>query len=232
MAADGGADPETIDRARQAAPGTVRTFGRAISLRDFEDTALMAGEVAKVSATWVWTGERRAIHLTIAAQGGAIFSSDGLKRLAATLAAERDPNHRLLMDNYSPVAVLVSASIIVDDRYIASDVLAAARAALMDSLSFDQRAFAQPVYLSDVFAVLQNVAGVVAVDIDTLDLKSRDPGFRAAHGVDDALGQPQPRLLMLPARPAAPSGIILPAELASVEVPMQDVVLRSTGGMS
>jgi len=231
VAADGGADPQTMDRARQAAPGTVRTFGRAVSLRDFEDAALMAGEVAKATATWVWAGERRAIHLTIAAQGGTTFSADGLKRIAATLLAERDPNHKLLIANYAPVAVLVDASIIVDARYVTAEVLAAARAALLRDLSFDQRRFAQPVYLSEIFAVLQNVAGVAAVDVDTLDLKSTNPAFRAAHGIDPAAGQPQPRLLMLPARPAA-TGTVLPAELARVELPAQDVTLRATGGLA
>jgi hypothetical protein len=230
--ADGGVDPETLDRAREAAPGTVRTFGRAISLRDFEDTALLAGEVAKVSATWVWTGERRAIHLTLAAQDGATFSADGLQRIAATLATERDPNHRLLLDNYTPVAVTVDASILVDDRYVASQVLATARAALLAALSFTVRRFAQPVYLSDVFRVLQDVVGVVAVDVNRLDLKSRDAAFRAAHGVDDTLSQPLPRLRMLPARPAGVPGTVLAAELAWVEAPAQDVTLRASGGLS
>ena len=175
LAADGGADPETMTRAREAAPGTVRTFGRAISLRISKTRSLMGGEVAKAKATWVWNGERRAIHLTVAAQGGGTFSAAGLHRIAATLAAERDPNHRLLIDNYTPVAVLVTASLIVDDRYVATDVLAAARAALLDDLSFARRDFAQPVYLSDIYAVLQGVAGVVGVDVDTLDLKQHRP---------------------------------------------------------
>jgi hypothetical protein len=232
VAADGGADPETMEKARTAAPGTVRTFGRAVSLRDFEDTALMAGEVAKASATWVWTGERRAIHLTVGEQGGGTFSADGLKRLAATFATERDPNHKLLIDNYVPVAVLIDASIIVDDRYLTADVLGNARTALLAALSFDQRQFAQPVYLSDVFRIIQDVAGVVAVDVNTLDLKNSDPGFRAAHGIDPLAGQPQPHLLMLPARPVGSSGTVLAAELAVVEVPAQDVTLRATGGLS
>jgi len=232
VAADGGADPETLARAREAAPGTVRTFGRAVSLRDFEDTALLAGEVAKACATWVWTGTRRAVHLTIAAQGGALFSPEGLKRITATLATERDPNQRLIVANYSPVAVLVGASLIVDDRYVTADVLAAARQALLDSLSFDRRSFAEPVYVSDVYAVLQGVKGVVAVEVERLDLKSSDSTFRADHGVDDALGQPQPHLLMLPARPSAGLGSpVLPAELARVESPPTDVTLRATGGI-
>jgi predicted phage baseplate assembly protein len=231
IATDGGADRETLARARDAGPGTVRTFGRAVSLRDFEDTALMAGEVAKARATWVWTGERRAIHLTVAAQGGAALSSEGLERLAATLLAERDPNHKLLIGNYTPVAVRMDASLIVDDRYVTADVLAAARAALLDALSFDRRSFAKPVYLSDVFRILQDVDGVVAVDVNVLDVKSTDPAFRAEHGVDDTLGQPQPRLLMLPARPLGATGAVLAAELAWVEAPAQDVSLTATGGI-
>ncbi len=231
LAADGGADPETMARARGAAPGTVRTFGRAVSLRDFEDSALMAGEVAKATATWVWAGERRAIHLTIAAQGGAVFSANGMQRIVATLLTERDPNHKLLIANYSAVAVLIDATILVDDRYVAVEVLAAARAAMLADMSFDNRRFAQPVYLSEVFAVLQNVAGVVAVDVNTLDLKSSDIGFRAAHGIVAAAGQLQPQLVMLPARPAG-IGVVLPAELAWLEVPAQDLVLHATGGLA
>jgi hypothetical protein len=130
------------------------------------------------------------------------------------------------------VAVLIDASIIVDDRYLTADVLGNARAALLAALSFDQRQFAQPVYLSDVFRVIQDVAGVVAVDVNTLDLKNSDPGFRAAHGIDPLAGQPQPHLLMLPARPVGSSGTVLAAELAVVEVPAQDVTLRATGGLS
>jgi Baseplate J-like protein len=231
LATDGGADPEVMDRARIAAPGSVRTFGRAVSLHDFEDTTLMAGEVAKASATWVWNGERRAIHLTVAAQGGATFSADGLARIMATLATERDPNHKLLIANYAAVAVRLQASIIVNPRYVNDDVLAAVRAAVLFALSFDQRRFAQPVYLSDIYRVMQKVDGVVAVDLDLLNLKSTDAGFRAAHGVDDTLPQPQARLLMLPARPGGTPGTVLPAELAIVEVPSQDVVLSAGGGI-
>lgn len=232
LAADGGADPQALDSAREAAPGTVRTFGRAVSLRDFEDTALMAGEVAKACATWVWTGERRAIHLTIAAQGGAAFSADALDRIAATLATERDPNHRLLIGNHSAVAVCVTASLSVDPAWVNDSVLAAARAALLNALSFEQRRFAEPVFLSDLYRVLQDVAGVVSVDIDRLDLKSSNAAFRAAHGVDDSLPQPQPRLLMLPARPGGGVGAVLPAELAWVELPTQDILLSASGGLT
>ena len=63
---------------------------------------------------------------------------------------------------------------------------------------------------------------MIAVDVNTLDLKSTDSAFRIAHGLDDTLPQPQARLLMFPARPAGSAGTVLPAELAWVEVPAQE----------
>ena len=240
IAADGGADPESLDAARTTAPGTVRTFGRAVSLRDFEDATLVAGEVAKATAAWVWNGRRRIVHVTVAGQGGTTFSTTKLASLAATLDVVRDPNHPVQLANYRPVPVLVAATITIDDRFVAATVLADARAALVEALSFERRAFVEAVDLSDVYGVLQDVAGVKAVDIDVLDLKSTDPADRTAHGLDPAKGHLQPRLLLLPARPDVPlSGPssksivpILPAEIASVDVPALDLTLRSTGGIT
>ena len=37
---------------------------------------------------------------------------------------------------------------------------------------------------------------------------------------------------MLPARPVGAPGAVLPAELAVVEVPAQDVTLRASGGLA
>lgn len=230
-AADGGADPESLDRARQTAPGTVRTFGRAISLRDFEDTALLAGEVAKARAAWVWTGHRRVVHVTVAGQLGATFSTEGLQRLAATLDAERDTNRPLRIGNFERVAILVAATLYVAPDRVADDVLVAARQELLASLSFERRAFAESVDLSEIYATLQDVDGVLGVDVDRLDLKSLDAGFRISHGLDDTKGQPQPRLWMLPARPGLAPGKILSAELPWVEVPALDVVLSTSGGI-
>jgi hypothetical protein len=62
----------------------------------------------------------------------------------------------------------VSATITVDADYLEDDVLDAARAALEDAFSFARRDFGQPVALSQVEAVIQVVAGVIAVAVDGL----------------------------------------------------------------
>ena len=88
---------------RENAPRTVRTFERAVSLRDFPDLITVSGEVAKALATWVWDGFAPAVHLTVAGRDGGTFSD--LTSLGAALANARDPNHRLLIDNYVKVPI-------------------------------------------------------------------------------------------------------------------------------
>ncbi|MCY7399452.1 MAG: putative baseplate assembly protein [Nocardioides sp.] len=231
VAGEGGADPETLNRARQSAPGTVRTFGRAISLRDFEDSTLTSGEVAKARADWVWTGKRRVVHVTVAGEGGAVFSPDALKRLAATFDAERDVNRPLVMSSYARVPITCAGTIGINGRYVATEVLERARAALVDSMAFGNRDFGAPVHLSDVFATLQAVEGVESVDIDSLDLKNTDPAYRLVRGVGAGAVQPAARVFMLPAHWSKPTGAVLPAEIACLDVPELDVTLRSTGGI-
>jgi hypothetical protein len=67
-----------------------------------------------------------------------------------------------------------------EPTHVRSVVHTAVEAALRERFSFAARAFAQPVMLSEVIAVIQGVAGVIAVDVDKL--------YR---GVTEAL---QPRL--------------------------------------
>lgn len=131
-----------------------------------------------------------------------------------------------------PVPVLVEATLLIEPTYVAADVGAAARAALLDALSFDRRVFLDAVDLSDVYAVLQGVTGVRAVDIDRLDFKSTDTSFRDDHGVDPAKGGLQPRLRVLPARTSKSAADVLAAELPMVEVPPLDLILRTSGGIT
>ena len=52
---------------------------------------------------------------------------------------------------------------------VLSDVAAAVTATLLDAFSFEARGFGQQVTAAEVIATIQNVAGVVAVDLDLLD---------------------------------------------------------------
>src|SRR5262249_41028964 len=161
LSAEGGADSETLAMVRQNAPRTVRTFGRAVSLKDFEDLITASGEVAKAEAIWIWDGYAPAIYLTVAGQAGGTFSDPASQ--AATLSTERDPNHRMLVGNYHAVPILLSATILALPQYVETDVVKAALITLLAALSFDSLSLGQSLHLSRVYSVLQDVPGVKAV---------------------------------------------------------------------
>jgi len=239
--ADGGADPETRDDARAAAPGTVRTFGRAIALADFEALATSSGLVARASATWVWHRLEKAVHLTVAAAGGAPLSADGLGTLHAALTAARDPNRRLLLAGLVRVPLVVAAKLLRHPNHEADAVLAAARAALLGHFDFARMPLGRAVHASDVYAVLQGAAGVVAVDLDVFHLKAwtaLTPVERAVRAVTADPVQPHVRIFPARPTPADPSQIdryaragftgpppVLAAEQAFIEDAAADVAL-------
>jgi hypothetical protein len=248
-ATEGGSDPESLDQARQTAPTTVKTFGRAISLLDFESLATAAGEVAKAKATWVWRGLEKAVHLTVAGQQGGIFSPEVLGRLHSGLTQQRDPNHALLLANFCRVPLVVEADLRVDDRYIREDVRQAAQQALLAYFAFERVGFAQPIHLSDIYRVLQDVAGVVSVDINTLHFKGYDGWTAEQLAARGATNQPvQSHLRLFAARPrpgpmspvdpaviacfgSNPLPAVLPAEQAYIQIEASDVALTATGGL-
>jgi hypothetical protein len=238
-AAEGGADPETLAMARESAPRTVRTFGRAVSLRDFEDLVTASGEIAKAYATFVWDGLDRAIHLTVSGQAGALLSDQARRDLGETLKAARDPNHRLLIANHVKVFVEVEAGVAVNPDYERDTVLAQVRDTVLAALSFDTLRLGQPLHLSDLVRIMQDVPGVVFVDVDRLQFKkpatmtsSQYLAYLAARGATFlGGGVPAPvqgHLRIFPARPdPAQPGRVLAAELAAVESPTLDVTIAT-----
>ena len=234
LAARGGADPQTLEDARQNAPATVRTFGRAVSLLDFGDLIRASGEVAKTQTTWVWDGFDRAVHVTVAGQAGGLFTDDDLRQIGASLAGAREPDYRVLLANFVPLPILFGATVEIDPRYVQQDVLDAVRASVLAALSFDALSLGTPVRLSEVYRVIQDVDGVLASDID--ELQAKRPADRDRPNVDRLTdGSPAPRQTRLPVLPARPDalhpGTVLPAELATVEDVARDVRLAATGGL-
>lgn len=232
LPSDGGADPETRQTIRQNAPRTVRTFDRAVSLQDFQDLITASGEVAKALATFVWDGFAPAIHLTVAGQDGGIFADPA--SLGATLANARDPNHRLLIDNYVKVPIRLEAKVWVDPARSQPDVIAAATDAVLTALSFDELDLGEALHLSLIYSVLQHVPGVIAADVTRLGFKDGSIPFLLSRGATFLPnGSPAPVqdfLRMFSARPQpGHPGQVVPAELAFIETPSQDVLITAQG---
>jgi hypothetical protein len=172
-ASSGGAAPEPLEMARANAPNTVRTFGRVVSLTDFEDAARELSTVAKAKSALSWTGQEQEVSLAVAGEGGALLSTGVLRDVLADLNSRRDVNRRLTVRGHQNVNVSISGRVQVDAAYLLDAVKSAIQIALLDLFAFDRRNLAEPAFISDVFRVVQAVAGVVAVDLDKFRYRDR-----------------------------------------------------------
>ena len=168
IAASGAADPESRDDARRNAPLTVLTLGRIVSLQDYEDFARAFAGIDKALATWAWHGERRVVFVTVAGSNGAEVSRDSplYQHLLKAMLAAGDPQVPLIVQSYEPRLFQLAAAVKVDADFLPEKVLAAVEQRLRTQFSFAARSLGQPVSLSEVVAVMQNVRGVVAVDVN------------------------------------------------------------------
>lgn len=173
-ASEGAQDPQKIEDARENSPITVLTLDRVVSLHDYEDFARAFSGIAKSLATWSWTGHSRGVFLTVAGIDGASVDDGSVLQtdLIAALQKAGDTFVPIVVRGYSGVPFKVGAGIKVDPAYLSDHVIAAIEKALRASFSFHARAFGQPVTLSEVISVMQNVPGVVAVDIHYLHRSS------------------------------------------------------------
>lgn len=168
--ATGAQDPESLDDARTNAPLTVLTLGRAVSLQDYEDFSRAFAGVAKALATWTWANQTQRVFITVAGPGGAEIKtdSDTYTNLLAALQQAGDPFVSLCVKSFLPAYFRFAGKVKIDPAYKTDSVLAAVEAALRKQFSFDARKFGQPVFLSEVFAVVQAVPGVIAATVDKL----------------------------------------------------------------
>jgi hypothetical protein len=168
LAAEGADDPESFADAQQNAPLTVLTLDRVVSLTDYENFSRAYSGIAKALATWTWDGRTRGVFITVAGPLGAGISTTLAQDLITAIHNAGDPFVPVRVVSYAEALFRVAAQIKIDPDYETGKVLTAAEEALRDSFSFAKRNFGQPVGLSEVMALLQAVAGVVAVNITAL----------------------------------------------------------------
>jgi hypothetical protein len=106
------------------------------------------------------------------ADGGEIPSdSSTFQNLIAAIRRFGDPQQRFQVESFDLRYFRLVARLRLDTpKYVAADVLEAARAAVLAAFAFPQRAFGQPVTRAEVTTVLQSVTGVLSVDVDALHL--------------------------------------------------------------
>lgn len=123
------------------------------------------------------------------------------------------------MQGFHELPFAITASLRTEPALVADDVAAAARAALEQAFGFAATAFAAPVTGARVIAVLQAVAGVVSVDLDTLAAVDAPDAGTSGHSAllpaapakldDDGVGVLAAELLLI-----SPAHINLTAQTA------------------
>lgn len=169
--AEGGTDPEDSQEARLNAPNTVRTFGRVVSLRDYEDLARSYTGIARAKAVRISEHDSEAIQLTIVGENGLRIteSSPIYKSFVAYLNLHRDTNHRVKVVAHDIRQVVLKVVIQVHPTYMDEEVLPLARKAVMGY--FDGLQLGQGIHLSNVYSIVQAPAGVAAAVIEYFDYK-------------------------------------------------------------
>lgn len=170
LASSGAADPEGLDEARQNAPLGILTLGRVVSLQDYQDFSRSFAGIEKALATWTWVGQKRHVFITVAgANGEAVTKESKLyDNLLDAIRKSGDPKVELTLESYRPRFFRLHAGIQTHPDYLVDKVLEEVEQSLRDRFSFASREFGQPVSYSEVVSVMQQVEGVIAVDVDKL----------------------------------------------------------------
>ncbi|MCR0982761.1 baseplate J/gp47 family protein [Roseomonas populi] len=164
------ADPDAPAMLRQTVPLHVLTLDRVVSLEDYRNFALAYPGVFKAHATWRAGARRRGVLLTVAGAGGLPPDPTGpfARGLLAALRGASDPRVAVALGGAIPVFFQVAASLRTDPALIRGAVEAAVGAALAEAFALPRRDFGQPVRHSEVVAVIQDVPGVLACDLEAL----------------------------------------------------------------
>ncbi len=232
LAATGGQDPQSPDDIRANAPLSVLTLGRAVSITDYQDIAASFAGIAKARATWIPGGTYRGVLLTVAGAGGAALPAGNptLANLIAALQSCGNPNVSVYAQSFLETTFRLTAEVAYDPAYVQTAVQAAITQTLQQTYSFAARSFGQGVSGDEVAALIQGIAGVVAVNVTMLRVVASSAAGdigSSAYSVSSynawlagALTQPLPRpcsgsrMSICPYLPVAtPDVLPLPAEI-------------------
>ena len=164
-----------MEEVRQFAPQAFRTQRRGVTEQDWADLAGEHEGVQKASARFRWTGSWYTVFVTLDRKGGLSVADDPEfeEEIRTYLEQFRVAGYDLEIDDPVPVALDVALTICVQSGYFQSDV----KQSLLDQFSSsglgggrrgffhpDEFSFGDSVYLSRVYKVAMEVAGVASVD--------------------------------------------------------------------
>jgi uncharacterized phage protein gp47/JayE len=167
QSATGGQDGQSVVDIRASAPQSVLTLGRVVSLVDYQNYAAAFAGIAKAYAIWIPSGPGQGVFLTVAGVNGAALSPSNptLNNLLASLRNFGNPLIPITIQSFVETLFGLTANMQYDPAYDQPTVQAQVLATLSQAYSFAQRSFGQGVSMDEIAAIIQNVPGIVAVNV-------------------------------------------------------------------
>jgi len=175
LPATGGMVQESIPEVRAKAPIAFRRQERAVTLADYEEMSRRCStDIQRSTASLRWTGSWRTVFLTVDRLRGDDIDAAFERQLRLCLEKYRMAGQDLEVDSPRFVSLEIDMTVCVKAAYFKTDV----RAALLRVLGNtelpngalgifhpDNFSFGQPVYLSAIYAAVQQTDGVASVRI-------------------------------------------------------------------
>jgi hypothetical protein len=170
VAADGGSDAETVEDLRTAAPQSIRTLDRVVSLSDFEAFARTYRGVGKALATELQIGMRSVVCLTIATTTLALPGTDLVESLKNKLKEVAVPGRKARIEGFTDLPAQLTVALAIDPALTRANVEAAVRATLEERFGRAARRFGEALHRNALLAAIHDVEGVIAARLTTFVL--------------------------------------------------------------
>ncbi|MCP4433624.1 MAG: hypothetical protein GY806_21810 [Gammaproteobacteria bacterium] len=162
LPASGGGDMEDQTSLRENAPPTLLALKRAVSLSDFSHLAASQSSIWQAKAySEPLQGGRLSQVTVIVVPAGGILSDEQKNKLQDYLQRHSLPAVKVCVLPYEPQIINLSVTVRIDSAaYIPQDVAAGVKQELIDQLSLKKRRLGDPLYLSEVYKVVEGIEGV------------------------------------------------------------------------
>ena len=175
LPASGGIDPQPLSQVRQLAPIAFRTQERAVTAQDYGATAVRVDpSLSQAMGTFRWTGSWRTVFVSADPEGSETLSAADASEIQTGMELYRMAGHDVAVMAPIYVSLELQMQVCVQPGYLSRDV----EQALLNVLSNrilpdgtvgafypDNFTFGQTIYLSPIYALVQNTAGVDSVSI-------------------------------------------------------------------
>lgn len=198
----GGAEPARAEDVRSQATRFIRTFGRAVSVQDYADLALLFPGVARASAAAAPVGQLRAgrgagrvgVRVIVADAEGQ--SPGPLGEIQKFLQTRSDGVVPIEVVGPSSKELVLRLYLEVDRAFLPEAVQASVRDALYGNrpdapglFTFAGRQLGQPAFLSEVYARLSALPGVSFIQVTTFEPGPASEVSRVLDVIQAAPGQ-------------------------------------------